>query len=314
MGKSIKKFSKAIVLLFLLVVSGSFSVQAEAASKTADTLEKPVIRKIAATQKETVKLQWGKVKDASGYQIYRASSKKGTYRKIGESKKNQYTDKTGKPGRVYYYKIRAQRGEPSSEEYTESKYSKAVSKRVRKKTARTAYIGDSIMSGYKSYGMIKNTKKHRIYTKIGVNTSNFYKSGLMKSALGYKPDRVCIMLGVNGLGIRWESGYMEHILDYYEKIIQAFTKRNPTVEIIVMSVAPASRGAHIRLANIKRFNKKLKGRISRYENAYYYDLFPVLANSQGYLKPQYNGGDGIHWKKPAYSRVLENLKEFTKEL
>ena len=56
------------------------------------------------------KLTWNKALCISGYQIYRSTSKDGTYTKIktlkGASNK-AFTDKTVKEGRTYYYKIRS---------------------------------------------------------------------------------------------------------------------------------------------------------------------------------------------------------------
>ena len=56
------------------------------------------------------KLSWKKVKGADGYEIYRATSKKGSYKKIKTIKKGSavsYTDGKAKKGKMYYYKVRA---------------------------------------------------------------------------------------------------------------------------------------------------------------------------------------------------------------
>ena len=60
--------------------------------------------------KSKVKLTWKKVKGADGYEIYRATSKKGKYQKIKTLKKGtivSYTDGKAKKGKTYYYKVRA---------------------------------------------------------------------------------------------------------------------------------------------------------------------------------------------------------------
>ena len=60
--------------------------------------------------KSKVKLTWKKVKGADGYEIYRATSKKGKYQKIKTLKKGtivSYTDGKAKKGKAYYYKVRA---------------------------------------------------------------------------------------------------------------------------------------------------------------------------------------------------------------
>ena len=71
-------------------------------------------RKVTAVKakrvKSKVKLTWKKVKGADGYEIYRATSKKGKYQKIKKLKKGtivSYTDGKAKKGKTYYYKVRA---------------------------------------------------------------------------------------------------------------------------------------------------------------------------------------------------------------
>ena len=56
----------------------------------------------------TVSVSWKKINGASGYYIYRATSKKGKYSKIKiitSGKTLKYTDKKVKKGKTYYYKV-----------------------------------------------------------------------------------------------------------------------------------------------------------------------------------------------------------------
>ena len=72
------------------------------------TLGKPGVTLKTSSKKVTITL--GRVADADGYQIYRATSKKGKYSKIAtllsEEELLSYIDKT-KKGKTYYYKVRA---------------------------------------------------------------------------------------------------------------------------------------------------------------------------------------------------------------
>ena len=56
-------------------------------------------------------LTWKKVNGASGYEIYRATSKNGKYKKIATVKKNSakttYKDRKLAKNKKYYYKVRA---------------------------------------------------------------------------------------------------------------------------------------------------------------------------------------------------------------
>lgn len=51
-------------------------------------------------------ISWGKTYGATGYQVYRATSKNGKYTRVATVKTNNYTDKRIASGKTYYYKIR----------------------------------------------------------------------------------------------------------------------------------------------------------------------------------------------------------------
>lgn len=81
--------------------------------------------KKAVTQKRSVALTWKSDTKASGYYIYRASSKKGKYTRVAtirSKKKTSWTDSSVKKGETYYYKMRS---------YVKSKTGKASSKYSR---------------------------------------------------------------------------------------------------------------------------------------------------------------------------------------
>ena len=57
------------------------------------------------------KIRWNKASRASRYEVYRADSKNGTYKKIATLKRSarSYTNKKLAKGKRYYYKVRAVR-------------------------------------------------------------------------------------------------------------------------------------------------------------------------------------------------------------
>lgn len=79
-------------------------------SKAKQILSKKITAKKKSAAYNKVNLTWTKVSGASGYVVTRATSKKGTYKRIAVIKKasaNTYTDKKVKTGQKYYYKVRA---------------------------------------------------------------------------------------------------------------------------------------------------------------------------------------------------------------
>lgn len=87
---------------------------------------------LKSSKKNQMKVSWKKVSGASGYEVYRASSKKGKYTKVTTIKKGKtasYTDKKVKSGKKYYYKVRAYKTVGGKKVY--SKYSEIESGKVK---------------------------------------------------------------------------------------------------------------------------------------------------------------------------------------
>lgn len=76
------------------------------------TLAKPSTIKAAKASSTSIKVSWSKVSEASGYELYRAASKTGTYTKIKTQTTGSsvsYTNKSLQKKKTYYYKVRAYR-------------------------------------------------------------------------------------------------------------------------------------------------------------------------------------------------------------
>ena len=79
-------------------------------SYTAVAKVKPVPAKVtlkAKAGKRSATLSWTKVSGASGYKVYRATKKNGSYKRIFTTTKTKVVNKSLKKGRTYYYKVRA---------------------------------------------------------------------------------------------------------------------------------------------------------------------------------------------------------------
>ena len=63
--------------------------------------------KNAGSTKNSAKLSWTKVSGAKGYELYRATSKNGTYKKVATTSQTSYQDKKLSSKKTYYYKVRA---------------------------------------------------------------------------------------------------------------------------------------------------------------------------------------------------------------
>ncbi|CAM4118241.1 S8 family serine peptidase [Mesobacillus thioparans] len=91
--------------------------------------------KVKADKKSStsIKVSWSKVNGASGYKIYRSTSKSGKYslvKTVTSGKTTSYTNTKLKKGQTYYYKVRAYRTVSGKKVY--SSYSSVVAKKLTK--------------------------------------------------------------------------------------------------------------------------------------------------------------------------------------
>ena len=88
-------------------------------------LAQPVVK--ITTSKGDPKLSWAKIDGATKYEIYRATSKTGTYTKLTSTAKTSVVNTSAKAGKTYYYKVKA----ISKTSAANSAYSTVVSIKVK---------------------------------------------------------------------------------------------------------------------------------------------------------------------------------------
>lgn len=66
----------------------------------------------------SVRLKWRKMKGASGYEVYRANSRKGSFRRTASTKKIVWTNQKLSSGKKYFYKVRAYKKGKRSKTYS----------------------------------------------------------------------------------------------------------------------------------------------------------------------------------------------------
>ncbi|MFP5114326.1 S8 family serine peptidase [Bacillaceae bacterium C204] len=93
-------------------------------------LKTPTSVKADKASSTSIKVSWSKVSGASGYKVYRATSKSGSYTKVKTTTSGSYTNTKLTKGKTYYYKVRAYRTVNGKKVY--SSYSSIVYKRLSK--------------------------------------------------------------------------------------------------------------------------------------------------------------------------------------
>lgn len=148
-----KKKLAALSLIVTLLLSSLGSTFASS------RLTQPVIEEIEAG-KNSIKIDWDYVQHADEYDIYRATSSKGTYKYISTSDESWYRDYDIKKGKKYYYKVRA----VSYGDYDNSKLSKWRSGKVEKPVSNSSpssSVSTSIVNGQTVYITNTGAKYHR---------------------------------------------------------------------------------------------------------------------------------------------------------
>lgn len=87
--------------LYLYKLTGTSTVNEVVPEK----LKAPIVAILKNSSKKQIQLKWYEVDGADKYEIYRATSKKGKYKKIKTTSKLSFTNKELKKGKRYYYKI-----------------------------------------------------------------------------------------------------------------------------------------------------------------------------------------------------------------
>ena len=140
-------------------------------------LPQPVVSVTNVASTGKVKLTWEKIDGAAKYEVYRATSKTGTYTKIYTTTGTTCINTSGVAGKLYYYKVRALHGTNSG---GHSAYSAIVSRSCDLARPVVTVGHDSngnvtltwkAVEGAAKYEIFYSTSKTGTYTSLGTNTS-----------------------------------------------------------------------------------------------------------------------------------------------
>ena len=115
--------------LLIILLFGSFHVNAANQEGVLSVPDYPLVKQAGT---EGLELTWKKVEGAKGYEVYKAKSNIGGYKKIKTLKRTKYKDKSVKLGKSATYKVRAYTVQNGEKVY--SRFTYPVSARVCKKS------------------------------------------------------------------------------------------------------------------------------------------------------------------------------------
>lgn len=148
---------------------------------------------VKAVNYKTVKVTWRKVAGATGYEIYRSSTKSGTYKKVATVTSGTTLSKnvSTTTGTKYFYKVKAYRTVDGVKVYSKlsnaisckTKLNKAVLSKATKKSSKSIKLTWKKVSGANGYEIYMKTGSKGSYKKIktlSAGKTTFTKTKLVK--------------------------------------------------------------------------------------------------------------------------------------
>ena len=178
------------------------------AESSSVALKKTTLTKLVGKSSSSVSLEWQKVKGASGYEIYRSTSKKGTYKRIASVKKAatvSYKDKSVKSGKTYYYKVRPYRTSGGQKETAgfcspqKVKLLKKPSASVKGKASANTKVKWTQVKGAMKYEVYRAASQKGKFQKIAsVQDGTAYQDTAKKSGETYYYKVRAVGSGIKG--------------------------------------------------------------------------------------------------------------------
>lgn len=179
--------------------------------------------------------------------------------------------------------------------------------------SKCAFVGEALCSGM-SY--ISDISDEHLYTNNNAHVHDIGETTWTINGQSYKlpealfsADRkyIYIWVGPNDL----TSYNPDSFASKYEELIDKITYANPMAYVGVISVAPVSKGYEQGLGGdtVAQYNLKLAEMVDQIKNnrVRFFNLVAVLGDNDGYLKGEYDSGDGLHMTASAYKAVASFL-------
>ena len=136
------------------------------------------------------KISWNALKDAEEYEVYRATSKNGTFKKVKTTTSKSYTDKEAKAGKVYYYMVRG-----VTSKGVKMPFSEVISRAcdLPQPTVKVSNVASSgkikiswaEISGAEKYEVYRATSKDGEYTRLTTVTGTSVTNTSAKAGKTY---------------------------------------------------------------------------------------------------------------------------------
>ena len=160
-------------------------------STNVSKLVEPVVELTYDAQEDIMLLTWEIVPGADRYDVYRATSKSGSYKKVAAAETESWQDTTAAAGNIYYYKVKAVCVADSGLNSGYSNIASVVRKcavpelGVANNTSGKPVLTWNKVSGAKKYTIYRATSETGKYTKLGTATKTTYTDSKAKAGTTY---------------------------------------------------------------------------------------------------------------------------------
>lgn len=136
---------------------------------------------------------------------------------------------------------------------------------------------------------------------------------LAEAARTLQPKYLVITVGINGL-CSWTE---ESFTRYYEKMLELVKNNAPSTTILLQSVFPSASNISGNLVGftndkIDRLNTWIAA-IAEKHHLTYLNTARVLKDDQGFLRQEYQNGDGLHLNTQGFNVILQNVEKALSE-
>ena len=180
---------------------------------------------------------------------------------------------------------------------------------------RCVFLGDSRTVAMVNYGLINDDAA---LAQIGISHPSFKSNTFVNNAgkeytlktylASHQAPVIYIALGVNGINDPSE----EHYKSTFEDLIDNIMDLSPNSNIVLMSIGPVNdNGPYKKTVQnswIVKYNDFLLN-TAKDKHLFYLDISEILTGSDGQVKSEYNGGDGLHYSSSGCKAIFDYIVE-----
>ncbi|WP_026516880.1 GDSL-type esterase/lipase family protein [Butyrivibrio sp. MC2021] len=180
---------------------------------------------------------------------------------------------------------------------------------------RCVFLGDSRTVSMVNYGFFNDDAA---LAQIGISHPSFAsntfinnagKEYTLKSYLGsHQAPVIYMLLGVNGINDPSESHYQNTFISLIDSVIEMA----PNSNIVLVAIGPVDdNGIYkntVQNALIDKYNDFLL-KTAKEKHIFYLNIAEILKGSDGQVKYEYNGGDGLHYSGKGCEAIFRYIVE-----